>query len=78
MFGNPACPKCGQGIPQIEAEPRIIGNLASGPVFDAVVATCPHCRTVLGVLNDPADTRRQIAKEMDDLRRDMKIAVKRR
>jgi hypothetical protein len=78
MFGPPKCPKCENAVHQIDAKAEIIGSKAFGPLYHAVVATCGHCNTILGVLNEPSDTRQQLAKEMDALRKDMELPKGRR
>jgi transcription initiation factor IIE alpha subunit len=78
MLGNFKCPACEAEISQLEATPTVIGNQAFGPLYHAVVATCPRCRAVLGVLNDPDGMQRQLAKEMDSLRKDMGLPSRKR
>jgi len=69
MFGYPKCPSCGTATNQIDAQPMRIGNLVSGPIFLAVVATCPQCKTILGVLNDTAGERQELSRELKEIRK---------
>lgn len=78
MFGPPKCPKCAADLHAIDGKAMLIGDQLSGPIFHGVVATCPHCRTVLGVLGQEDDTKALIAREMDELRKSLGLPTRRR
>ncbi len=78
MFLSMKCAACSKDLHNIDAKPTTVGNKVTGPLYHAVVATCPHCQAVLGVLNDPSEARIAIEREMDALRKDLGIPKARR
>jgi hypothetical protein len=66
----PKCPHCSENLPIIDAVQRPIGNTLSGPMFQAVVASCPHCKKLLGMLSPAASDDRldKIDKAIERLR----------
>jgi hypothetical protein len=61
------CPKCFEPVSRIPAEPVTIGDRMTGPQFQAVVARCPHCKTILGVLNEPDSRIDAIVRELGQI-----------
>lgn len=61
---NGKCPKCEQIITNVNLEHGPIGNAVTGPLVPGYVAICPRCRTVLGVMPDPASIVRQVVEKI--------------
>jgi hypothetical protein len=59
-----SCPKCSEVIPHVEARGPTVGNPLTGPLYSGVVATCPRCGAVLGVMNDPEMIVARLMEEM--------------
>jgi phage FluMu protein Com len=57
------CPHCKEALNHLQTKREFIGDLGSGPVYPAVLVTCPSCKSVLGVLNDPDVPQRRMRDE---------------
>ena len=47
------CPNCKEVLNYLQTKRDFVGEPGSGPVYRAVLVTCPYCKSVLSVLNDP-------------------------
>jgi hypothetical protein len=68
MFIYPKCPKCDKDVSQCDLTRVIVGDPTTGPSFHGAVASCPSCRTLLGITMDvaalAADIADQVARRM--------------
>jgi hypothetical protein len=64
MMGHGICPKCEKPVAHCDLQKTVIGSQAFGPFFHGVAACCPHCKTILGVMPDPASVVADIVHEV--------------
>ena len=65
MFGHGKCPKCEKEVMQADMESITVGDTFSGPFFRGVSICCPQCKTILGVIADPASMASDIASQIE-------------
>jgi phage FluMu protein Com len=69
MFTKPKCPRCEVELSKLDGKRMVVGDQFGGAFWYGVVATCPYCKTVVGVSVDMSDALQQIAAEMVELRK---------
>ncbi|QGM98425.1 hypothetical protein [Methylocystis parvus] len=69
MFTKPKCPHCEVELSKLDAKRMVVGDQFGGTFWYGIVATCPYCKTVIGVSIDPADALQKVAAEIAELRK---------
>ncbi|WP_457796548.1 hypothetical protein [Methylocystis sp. S23] len=69
MFTKPKCPHCEVELSKLDAKKMVVGDQFAGNFWHGVVATCPYCKTVVGVSLDLSDPLQRIADELAEIRK---------
>jgi hypothetical protein len=69
MFTKPKCPHCEVELSKLDAKRMVVGDQFAGAFWYGVVATCPFCKTVIGVSVDPTEALQKATAEIAELRK---------